>query len=125
MASSLPFYATIRLSFKHYIRPQTLQVRAQSCGDEGRSSNKVDANLGVLRERIELIKMKEKVERCCRRKYGWNYASGYNYKLKRDLEISQFFELVSLVTATLGFTFFSGTIFICFISLFVHLNQGF
>ena len=91
----------------------------------GRSSNNVDPNLGVLRERIEQIKLKDKLERCCRCKYGWNYAAGYNYKLKRELEISQLFELVSRVAATLGFTFFSGTLFLCLVSLFVHLNQGF
>lgn len=125
MVSSLPFYAMIRLPFKHYVGPQALQVRAQSCRDEGRSSNNVDANLGALRERIEQIKMKEKLERCRRYKYGWNYAAGYSYKLKRDLAISQFFELVGLVAATLGFTFFSGTLFLCLVFLLVHLNQGF
>ncbi|XVE72150.1 hypothetical protein DITRI_Ditri11bG0015900 [Diplodiscus trichospermus] len=125
MVSSLPFFATIRPSFKHYIGPKASQVRAQSFKDEGRSSNNVDANLGVLRERIVLIKMKEKLERCCGCKNGWNYAPGYNYKLKRMLEISQLFQLVSLVAATLGFTFFSGAFLLCLVSLLVHLNQGF
>ncbi|XVF71513.1 hypothetical protein PTKIN_Ptkin12aG0043700 [Pterospermum kingtungense] len=126
MASSLPFYATIRPSLKHYIGPQALQVRARSCRDEeGRSSNNVDANMGVLRERIELIKMKEKLEMSCTCKYGWNYAQGYNYKLKGDLETSQLFELVSLVAANLGLTFFGGTLFLFLVSLFVHLNKGF
>ncbi|KAK6266613.1 hypothetical protein QUC31_017450 [Theobroma cacao] len=125
MASFLPSYAIIRPSFKHYTGPQALQVRAESRGDEGRLSNNVDANLGVLREGIEQVKIKEKLERCCRCKHGWNYTPGYKYKLKRGLEISEFFGLVSLVAATLGFTFFSGTLFLCLVSFFVHLNQGF
>ncbi|PON77459.1 hypothetical protein PanWU01x14_026200 [Parasponia andersonii] len=55
-------------------------IRAQSFRDhhEGpsRSSNHiVDANLSVLRERMEEIKAKEKLKRCCRREYGWNYAA--------------------------------------------------
>ncbi|XVF20684.1 hypothetical protein REPUB_Repub12eG0023200 [Reevesia pubescens] len=122
MASSLPSFAIISPSFKHYTR-QLLQVRAQSCRDGGRSSNRVDANLSVLRERIEQVKIKEKLERCCRCEYGWNYVAGYNYKVKRDREISEFFELVNLVGATLGFTCLTGTVFLCLLSIFVHLNQ--
>ncbi|OMO49703.1 hypothetical protein COLO4_38443 [Corchorus olitorius] len=98
MASFLPSYVIIRpCCFKqYYTRPQALQVRAQSFRDhEGRSSNSVDANLGVLRERIEQVKIKERVERY---NNGWNYRSpGYNYKLKRELELSQFFELIELI----------------------------
>ncbi|XP_021296826.1 uncharacterized protein LOC110426074 [Herrania umbratica] len=123
MASSLPsFYAIVTPSFKHCIR-QPLQVRAQSCRDGGRSSDRVDENLSVLRERIEQVKIKEKLERCCRCEYGWNYAAGYNYKAKRDGGISEFFELVRLVGITLGFTCLTGTVFLCLVSLFVHLNQ--
>ncbi|KAK6266608.1 hypothetical protein QUC31_017445 [Theobroma cacao] len=123
MASSLPSsYAIVTPSFKHCNR-QALQVRAQSCRDGGRSSNRVDANLSVLRERIEQVKIKEKLERCCRCEYGWNYAAGYNYKAKRDGEISEFFELVRLVGINLGFTCLTGTVFLCLVSLFVHLNQ--
>ncbi|XP_017974751.1 PREDICTED: uncharacterized protein LOC18601952 isoform X2 [Theobroma cacao] len=100
MASFLPSYAIIRPSFKHYTGPQALQVRAESRGDEGRLSNNVDANLGVLREGIDQVKIKEKLERCCRCKYGWNYTPGYKYKLKRGLEISEFFGLWGLNCAT-------------------------
>ncbi|XWS75529.1 hypothetical protein CRYUN_Cryun01aG0097500 [Craigia yunnanensis] len=123
MASSLPSSLTIiSPSFKHYTR-QAFQVRAQSCRDGGRSSNRVDANLGVLRERIEQVKIKDKLERCCRCEYGWNYAAGYNCKVKRNGEISEFFELLSLVGTTLGFTCLTGTVFLCLVSIFVHFNQ--
>ncbi|XP_022769616.1 uncharacterized protein LOC111313205 [Durio zibethinus] len=122
MASSLPSSAIIPPSFKHY-RRQGFQVRAQSCKDGGRSSNRVDASLSILRERIEHVKIKEKLEKCCRCEYGWNYAAGCNHMVKRDEAISEFFELVSLVGATLGFTFLTGTVFLCLVSIFVQFNQ--
>ncbi|XVE72149.1 hypothetical protein DITRI_Ditri11bG0015700 [Diplodiscus trichospermus] len=125
MAFSFPSSSTIILPpFNHYTR-QAFQVRAQSFRDGGRSSNRVDANLSVLRERIEQVKIKEKLEKCCRCEYGWNYAAGYNYKVKRDREISEFFQLVSLAGATLGFTCLTGTVFLCLVSMCVHLNNLF
>ncbi|KAG6720444.1 hypothetical protein I3842_03G061800 [Carya illinoinensis] len=50
---------------KHHAR-QAMQIRAQSFSNEGKSSNIVDANLTILREKIELLKTKERLERCCR-----------------------------------------------------------
>ncbi|KAL6324797.1 hypothetical protein AAG906_018324 [Vitis piasezkii] len=83
MASAPPAFSTvIRPSLKHNSH-RRLRVRAQSFRDEGRQSNMVDASLSVLRERIEQVQIKERLERCCRREHGWNYAPGYNYKLKR------------------------------------------
>ncbi|KAK8546594.1 hypothetical protein V6N13_067802 [Hibiscus sabdariffa] len=114
-------------SFKHH-NSQPLQViRAQSRRD-GRSSNGVDANLTVLRERIEQVKMKEKLERCCRKEHGWNYGEGYNYnKVKGDNKktAEELFELVSLVGATVGFTCLTGTLFLCLVSIFVHFHHSF
>ena len=83
----------------------------------------VDSNLRVLRERIEQVQMKERLERCCRKEHGWNYAPGYNYKLKRDTQISDFFGLVSLATGTVGLTLLSGTLGLYLVSLVVHLSQ--
>ncbi|TYI20012.1 hypothetical protein ES332_A07G204700v1 [Gossypium tomentosum] len=127
MASSLPSsFAIISPSSNHYSR-QPVHVRAQSFRHGGGSSNRVDPNLSVLRERIEQVKMKEKLERCCRSydKWGWNYGAGYNYKVKRDGQLSQLFELLSLVGATLGFTCLTGILFLCFFYFFIHLNQWF
>ncbi|TYG60701.1 hypothetical protein ES288_D07G088200v1 [Gossypium darwinii] len=68
--------------------------------------------------------MKEKLGRCCRYEYGWNYAKGYNYnKVKRNGEISELFELLGLVGATIGSTCFTGTLFLCLFSIFVHLQS--
>ncbi|XP_038990926.1 uncharacterized protein LOC120113936 [Hibiscus syriacus] len=128
MASSLApsSCAIVSPSFKHYNRQPFQVIRAQSCRDGGRSSNGVDANLRVLRKRIEQVKMKEELERCCRCKYGWNYGVGYNYnKLKRDKERSELFEILGLVGATIAFTFLTGTLFLCLVSLFVHFHHPF
>ncbi|VVA28516.1 Hypothetical predicted protein [Prunus dulcis] len=86
----------------------------------GRSRNIVDANLSVLREKIEVIKMRERLEKCCNNKhqqYGWNYAAGYNYKLRRAREVSTFFELMRLVCVTVGATCFTATLCLVLVSL--------
>ncbi|KAL5811713.1 hypothetical protein ACOSQ3_026663 [Xanthoceras sorbifolium] len=137
-SSSLPFSNAIikQPSLKrNYHQHSFLQVKAQqSFRDEGRLNGMVDANLSVLRERIEEVKLKEGLERCCSsrcEKNGWNYASGYdeyyNYKkkhTKKDQFGREFLQLVGLVGGTIGFTCLSGTLFLCLLSIFVHLNQG-
>ncbi|KAJ4847533.1 hypothetical protein Tsubulata_003960 [Turnera subulata] len=103
---------------------QILQVRAQKCRDEGRSKNDiVEANMSVLTARIEEVRIKERLERCCRCDYGWNYAPEYNSKLKREKEVAEFLDLVGLVCGTVGFTWLGGSLFLCLVSLIVHLNQ--
>ena len=83
----------------------------------------VDASLSVLRERIEQVQIKERLERCCRLEHGWNYAPGYNYKLKRDTQLSDLFGLVGLAAGTVGITLLSGTLGLCLVSLVFHLSQ--
>ncbi|GAY43812.1 hypothetical protein WN944_005196 [Citrus x changshan-huyou] len=127
MAASLPhFNALIKPSFKRNTR-RALQVMAhQSFRDEGRLSNNniVDANLKVLRERIEKIQIKERLEKCCRcDQYGWNYSPGYDYKFKRAKDLRQFFEIVKLISGTICFTCLSGTAFLCLLSVLVHISQ--
>lgn len=85
----------------------------------GRWSDTVDANLHVLRERIEEVKMKER----CR--VGWNYAPlEISTKAKRDEEWLHFLRLVGTSGATFGLTLLSCTLFLCITSLLLlHLNQ--
>ncbi|KAK6125404.1 hypothetical protein DH2020_040873 [Rehmannia glutinosa] len=100
---------------------QSLQVRAQSYRDEGRSNNIVDSNLHVLRERIEQIKNKERLERCCVSEPGWNYASlELSYEAKREKELLQFLQIVHIAGGTLGLTILSCTFCLCVMSLLVH-----
>ncbi|KAJ9147301.1 hypothetical protein P3X46_029478 [Hevea brasiliensis] len=125
MASSLPSCTILfkPASLNLISTRQALQVRARSFRDEGISGDMVEANLRVLRERIEEVKNKERLERCCRCEYGWNYPSGYNYKLKKQVGLSQVFDLIGLVCRTIGFTCVSGSLILVLVSLIVHLNQ--
>ncbi|KAL3568364.1 hypothetical protein D5086_031015 [Populus alba] len=126
LISKLPSHLSlnIRPSYKR-ITVAAMQVRAQRFRDEGKSSNNDDANLSVLRERIEEVKIRERLERGCRCEYGWNHEPGYNYKLKKEvgLQDHHFVDLVGLVCGTIGFTFIAGALFLSLVSLFVHLSQ--
>ncbi|KAK9106192.1 hypothetical protein Scep_023036 [Stephania cephalantha] len=107
-------------------RTRRLQVvKAQSFRDEGRSMNIVDANLSVLKERIEGVKMKERLERCRSKEYyGWYYQTGYvDYKHKRDKKhvISpELLNLVGLIGGSIGFPIVFGSLLLCIVSLAVH-----
>ncbi|KAK6151037.1 hypothetical protein DH2020_015969 [Rehmannia glutinosa] len=104
---------------------KSLQVRAQSYKDEGRPNNNiVDSNLHLLREKIEDIKNKERLERCFRVEPGWNYARAeISYKAKREKKLVEFVQLVGMAGGTLGLTILGCTFFLCIISLVLHLNQ--
>ncbi|CAK8542674.1 unnamed protein product [Lathyrus sativus] len=93
--------------------------------EEGRSTDMVDGNLNVLKERIETVKVKERLERCCKSQHGWNYVPvsiSDHQKDKRDRELRSLIELIGLVCGTIGFTSFLGTLFLCLVSLIVHLQ---
>ncbi|XP_058091604.1 uncharacterized protein LOC131237706 [Magnolia sinica] len=100
-----------------------LDVRAENSADKGKSMNIVDANMSVLRERIYIATMHERLQQYSRRGNGWNYPSNYNSNLKRNLILSQSLEIARLVVGTLGFTFLTGTLFLCLVSLVLHLGQ--
>lgn len=87
----------------------------------GRSTNMVDGNLNVLKERIKMVKVKERLERCCKCQHGWNYNVPLNSNHKRN-KACNFIELMGLVCGTLGLTCFGGTLFLCLVSLLVHLQ---
>ncbi|CAK9327691.1 unnamed protein product, partial [Citrullus colocynthis] len=88
-------------------------------------SKMVDGNLGVLRERIEEVKIREKLERClnCKHKHGWNYVASYDYKLKKDKQVSHFLHFFLLIIGSLGFTFLSGTFSLCLFSFLFHFTH--
>ncbi|KZV26762.1 hypothetical protein F511_31750 [Dorcoceras hygrometricum] len=101
---------------------QSFQVRAQSYRDEGRSSSIVDSNLRVLRERIQEVKLKERIERCYVAEIGWNYAPASGLKPKGEQEMVKFLEWMGMIGGTFGFTILSCTFCLYFISLLVQLN---
>ncbi|XP_058185309.1 uncharacterized protein LOC131302608 [Rhododendron vialii] len=120
MASSLPaFRYLLAMPPGKQIgtRPSSLQTRAEGCRDEGKSG--IDANMSILRERIEEVRMKERLERCFRSENGWNYATGYHSKHN----ISKFFEISGMALGTLGLTIGTGTLCLCLFSLLAHLCQ--
>ncbi|XP_050229956.1 uncharacterized protein LOC126679062 [Mercurialis annua] len=123
--SSSCYLTLVKPSYNKFINPRRIvRVRAQSFRDEGRSSiDIVEENLSVLKERIQEVKVKEKLERCCRCEHGWNYAAGYNYKIKKQADLSQFLDLLRLIFGAFGFSCVSGTFVLCIVSLIVHLNQ--
>ncbi|KAJ7971258.1 TGF-beta-activated kinase 1 and MAP3K7-binding protein like [Quillaja saponaria] len=108
---------------------QNQQTKAQSFKDEGRPINLVDENLSVLKKRIEMMKVKERLERCCKRENGWNYGYGPVYDenrlmiRKREMLVSNLVALTGLVCETVGFTCVSGTVLLFLVSLFVHIYR--
>ncbi|KAF7850837.1 hypothetical protein BT93_L4955 [Corymbia citriodora subsp. variegata] len=128
MAFRLPsFRALVAPSLKRGVS-QPPPIRAQRFREEeGRSSsgNLVDANLSILRKRIDEVKTKERLERCCRSELGWNHAMSGCYsisKRRNDAERSEFFELL-LVCRNIGLTNIGCVFFLCLASMFIHLSQ--
>ncbi|KAJ9140838.1 hypothetical protein P3X46_031435 [Hevea brasiliensis] len=126
MASFLPSSCSFSLRFCKLKELKYPQVRSQSFRDDGiyehRSANIVDANMGVLRERIAEVKTKERLEKCCRLQNGWNYVSGYDHKHKRYDMLSECLEAMCLAGGAVGLVFVSGSLCICLVSILVHFN---
>ncbi|KAF5181981.1 Ribose-5-phosphate isomerase a [Thalictrum thalictroides] len=92
-------------------------------GGAGRSINMVDANMSALRERIENIRTKERLQRCYRvEQAGWCYSSGYDYTLKRDAKLSESLNFMVLVCKTFGLTIATSSSLLCILSVVVYLR---
>ena len=94
----------------------------------GRSRNMVDANLHLLKVRMEEMRNKERLERCCVAEQGWNYAAVETFRTKsdnnnNDIIPQEFVELLGVVGATFGFTISGCTFCIYLISFLLHLYQ--
>uniref|UniRef100_A0A7N0V9E5 Uncharacterized protein n=1 Tax=Kalanchoe fedtschenkoi TaxID=63787 RepID=A0A7N0V9E5_KALFE len=102
-------------------------MRSHSFRDEfqeGKGANKVDANLHVLKQRMDELRVREvsNTHQCAA---GWAYKS-HNYtnsgsKGKRNnmalLNVSDFTELLSRTGVIFVLVFFSGSLGICLASL--------
>ncbi|KAJ0961904.1 hypothetical protein J5N97_029732 [Dioscorea zingiberensis] len=106
------------------IGPRIL-ARAKSSSDEGKSSvSIVDGNMGMLKERVAMIKLRERLRRGSRGSHGWNYMKSYEScesEIKRDVKFKEFVEVVELVFGNIGLTIVGCTILLCFVSFLVHL----
>nr|GMD60092.1 CDP-diacylglycerol--serine O-phosphatidyltransferase 1-like isoform X1 [Ipomoea batatas] len=94
MTSTIPYFLSsngLSRAKPHAAYPQVI---SRSFRDEDRSFKGVEANLSILRQRIEVIGSKEKLERCYKfQQQGWNYISEYNEKHKRDKLVLESFEV--------------------------------
>ncbi|KAK4393576.1 hypothetical protein Sango_1828400 [Sesamum angolense] len=124
MASSAVYVCIATLPRNNTKFCQSFQLRAQYYDGEGRSRNMVDENLRVLRERIEDVKNRERLERCCVAEPGWNYTPIHkNYiEPKRDGISRRFLQLVGTVGGTFGLTLLSCSFCLYAISLLLHSN---
>ncbi|XP_010919680.1 uncharacterized protein [Elaeis guineensis] len=125
MAASLPpsFYGLRRLTPRSKVR-LALQTRAQNSANEGNSSiSIVDANMGVLKKRMEKLRMQERLQRRCKDGEGWYYHKQYDCSLKRSAKLSETLEVAELVAGTFGLTILSCTFCLCLVSLMAHLGR--
>ncbi|XP_014497612.1 uncharacterized protein LOC106759120 [Vigna radiata var. radiata] len=123
MAASLSSFFFVQPRRPYPKRSNTRLIKVQNYQDEERWTS-VDGDLNVLKKRIEMVRVKERLERCCRSQHGWNYVSLYNDKVRGNKEFNVI-EFGGLVCGSLGLTFFAGTFFICLLSLIVHLQLFF
>ncbi|KAK1262697.1 hypothetical protein QJS04_geneDACA018415 [Acorus gramineus] len=100
-----------------------LQTRAQAFGEGKPSMNIVDANLGTLRERMEQVRVQERMEKWFRSSNGWYYQSGYDCKLKRKRDLHELLQVVELAAGTFGFTILTCTLCLFLVSAAIHLGQ--
>ncbi|KAL8192126.1 hypothetical protein R6Q57_027988 [Mikania cordata] len=89
--------ATISPLQKKHDASKRLLVRAESLRDEGRSNNIVDSNMKLLKERIEVLGAKERLE-INHRSYGQDYTSKYIHK--RPKKQTQYLQTLALICGT-------------------------
>ncbi|KAL0450050.1 UNVERIFIED_CONTAM: hypothetical protein Slati_1561400 [Sesamum latifolium] len=124
MASSAVYVCTAILPRNNSKFSHSFQLRTHYYDSEGRSRNMVDANLRVLRERIEDVKNRERLERCCVAEPGWNYTPLHNnyIKPKRDGISRRFLQIVGTVGGTFGLTLLSCSFCLYAVSLLLQPN---
>ncbi|KAF5745217.1 hypothetical protein HS088_TW07G00800 [Tripterygium wilfordii] len=125
MASFLKSFSSIshpsRCRGRKVLNQFPLIIKSQSFRDEGKSTNIVDSNMGVLKHRIEQVKKKEWMDSYCKLKNGWNYRSGYDdSQHKRDVMVRESLELVCSVGGSLGLVFLCGSLCLCFVYLIIN-----
>lgn len=75
----------------------------------------------ALRQRIDILRVKEGLDRCYRvEKYGWCYSPGYDHLLKKDTKSSESLELVFMVCKTFGLTVVTSSLLLTIWSIALH-----
>ncbi|XP_019182596.1 PREDICTED: uncharacterized protein LOC109177635 [Ipomoea nil] len=104
-------------------RRSSLKIRARTYrSEEGRGGHIGDANLRVLRERIEEVRVKERLERCLECEFGWNYNIAINDCDKKMAAMSALLQLVCNVGGTIGFTILGCSFCLYLTSIFIHFT---
>jgi len=80
-------------------------------------ANIVDANLRILRERIEQVQKRERVINTV----GWNYKHGYDQNYKKDCMITQSAEVIGLACGAIALVFLLGSLTIFLLSLLLYM----
>ncbi|KAI3785227.1 hypothetical protein L1987_44342 [Smallanthus sonchifolius] len=111
--------ATVLPLHKEHKARARLHVRAQSLRDEGRLRNLVDSNMKLLKDRIEVMRAKERLERN-HRPDGWDYES--KYIQKRPRKQPEYLQTIALICGASSLSILIGTILLCIFSIIVHLK---
>ncbi|PKA60788.1 Pre-mRNA-processing protein 40A [Apostasia shenzhenica] len=90
--------------------------------DKRPSASLVDANMGLLRERMEMVRMRKRLQRWHTEREGWNYLLRYDDNVRRNRELALFLETEMVMGAVCGLTVLTCTLGLCFASLVVHLG---
>ncbi|KAK1433217.1 hypothetical protein QVD17_10126 [Tagetes erecta] len=122
MLASTPSFGrvTVLPLHKEHKAHARLDVRAQGLRDEGRSNNSVDSNMKLLKDRIEVMRAKERLERSHNKPCGWDQASQYVHK--RPEKQPEYLQTLALVFGMSSLPIFIGTVLLCIISIIVHLK---
>lgn len=84
----------------------------------------VDSNLNTLRQRIEVLRKKDKlINTIYRHENGWNYTWEYDDKHKKHSLVLELVELVGLACTNIGFVFLSGYSCLFLVSLILHIGR--
>ncbi|KAL7110667.1 hypothetical protein ACP275_05G040100 [Erythranthe tilingii] len=121
-SSSFSICRTTNPRFSRVVKVQlpAAQARSQSFRDEGNYSHTVDANMSVLRCRMEQVRMKERVDTC--HNHGWNYRSPYDVVQEKNkmVVMSSIIQLACIVATTVGLVFLCGSICIFLVALILN-----
>ncbi|KAI3726434.1 hypothetical protein L1987_66231 [Smallanthus sonchifolius] len=117
MISSFTCAVVPPLRPEHRVR-SWLQIRAQSLGDKGRSRNLVDSSMKILKDRIEVIRTKERLERRSR-PHGWDYDSNY---ISRHRKQPEYTKTLALICGTSSLSVLTGTALLYIFSVIAHLS---
>ncbi|MED6194178.1 hypothetical protein PIB30_026042 [Stylosanthes scabra] len=108
------------------------KIRFQCFKDNGKPANIVDANLSVLRGRIQEMRKRER-DSNMHRYGGWNYSKQSNdddddvvtkYKRESSKMVTECAEMLGMACGAIGLVFFIGSIGICLVSLLVYICKN-